>query len=624
MEKRIPEGVWKYLFYSIACAFSLFYLYTAMFGIISTESHRIGYIMCTFTLILLLYPARSGSPFNRPSFIDLFLVASVIMAGMYYIVNYLDIQNSVGDPTNIQLIMGGILILLSLEIARRTLGNAIPLIAICFLFYAYFGYVFPGVLYYRGVSLDYLIEYLYSMEGLFGVVNSGIATYVFLFVLFGSVLEKTGIGTYMIQFGYALTCRFRSGPAQTAIVSSALLGMITGSSIANTVTTGTFTIPLMKRCGYKPEIAAATEAATSTGSQFMPPVMGAGVFIMAELTGIPYLTIVIYSIVPALLFFASESLIVHLEAVRTGIQNVSAEDKKKLPTIKESLKSAYNFIPLVLMIVVLVLGYSAPWAAVLGILSAIIINIFDRKNFIGYYNILMALRNGAVSSLTIGAIIGCVGIVIGVINLSGIGLKFSELMLLFTYGNLDLVLLLAAVASAIIGMGMPVVASYVVVAVLAAPAMLKLGVDLIAAHLIVFWFSQLSNLTPPVCLSAYAAAAIAQSDMTKTALAACRYGVFIVVIPFLFITTKLLTWTNAFELAYSTFIAVCVCVAIVASLWGILIRPLTVIERLLYSLSAVLILLSTISHQNIGLILFGILVIFHIVMTIKGGKLNAA
>jgi len=595
-----------------------------MFGIISTESHRIGYIMFTSTLILLLYPARSGSPTHRPSFVDLFLVISVIISGMYYIINYLDIQNSVGDPTQVQIIMGGILILLSIEVARRTLGNAIPLIALSFLLYAYFGYLFPGVLYYRSVSLDYLIEYLYSMEGLFGIVNSGIATYVFLFVLFGSVLEKTGIGTYMIQFGYALTCRFRSGPAQTAIVSSALLGMITGSSIANTVTTGTFTIPLMKRCGYRPEIAAATEAATSTGSQFMPPVMGAGVFIMAELTGIPYLKIVIYSIVPAILFFATESLIVQVEAIRCGIQKVSAEEKKKLPTVRESLKSAYNFIPVLLMIVVLVMGYSAPWAAVLGILSAIIINIIDRRNFIGYYNILMALRDGAVSSLAIGAIIGCVGIVIGIINLSGIGLKFSELMLLFTYGNLDLVLLLAAVASAIIGMGMPVVASYVVVAVLAVPAMLKLGVDLMAAHLIVFWFSQLSNLTPPVCLSAYAAAAIANSDMTKTALAACRYGVFIVIIPFLFITTKLMTWTTIAELALSTLMALCVCVAVVASLWGRLLVRVSVVERILYGTSALIIMLSTIPYENIGLIIFSILILFNIAVMMKGGKLNVA
>lgn len=539
------------IFYALtAVFFSLWYFYTSGFGLVSTETNRGFYLMFTSILVFFLFPATSRSPKNRPSIFDLIWVALALISVSYWINEYTDYAiNRVSEPDQWDFAMGFIGIVVMLETSRRVLGLTVVIIALLFLAQLYFGKYLPGKLSHSGLDVVRIIEFTFStQEAMFGVVTSTFATFVFPFMIFGAFLEASGAGQFFMELGTALTGKWRGGPAKIAVVTSALFGSISGSSVANVVSTGSFTIPLMKRIGFKPHHAGAIEAITSTGGQFMPPIMGAGVFILATLTQTEYLRIALMNVIPALLFFMFLLYMVDLEALRSGLKGLPKED---IPAVRDVLKRGWQFfIPLVVVLGLLFKGYSPDFGAFWGTVSAFVLSWIRTDTRMGPRHVFDALVKGAHNNTSAGAAIGTLGIIIGGIVLSGLGLKFSAVLVEFAGGSLFLTVLLVTIISIIIGMGSSTTGSYIILAVVAAPALIQLGVEEIAAHLVVFYAACLSNVTPPVCVSAYAAAAIAGADPMRTGFAALKFGATLALIPFSFVyVPELLLYGSNFAIA---------------------------------------------------------------------------
>jgi TRAP transporter 4TM/12TM fusion protein len=424
-------------------------------------------------------------------------------------------------------------LILSLEVCRRVLGWSITLIGVGMIAFALFGPHLPELFAHRGFRFERLATSLFlTTNGVFGVMASVLATYVILFIFFGAFLQKSGAGKFFIELPLALAGRSTGGPAKVAVISSALFGSVSGSAIANTVSSGSFTIPMMKRAGFKPHVAGAIEPAASIGGMFLPPIMGAGGFLMAELTGIPYATIMLLSIGPAALYFLSIYFMVHFEAKKNGLAGIKGEE---IPHWKAVLKSGWYFaLPLVIITVLLLSGRSAGNAAFWATLSCIAVSWVNKETRMGPKEIWEAIQIGARNTLIVGATIGVIGVIVGTISLTGMGLKFSDLVISMAGGSLLLALVLIALASLVLGMGVPVTAAYLIVAVLAVPALGEFGIAVIAAHMIVYWLSQDSNITPPVCVAAYAGAAIAGSDPWKTGWTSFKFAKMLYVMPLLF------------------------------------------------------------------------------------------
>lgn len=427
-------------------------------------------------------------------------------------------------------------VLLSLEICRRVLGWSMTLIGVFMLCYAYFGPYFPEVLAHRGFGVERLSNALYlSTNGVFGVMANVLATYVILFIFFGAFLHKSGAGKFFIDLPMAMAGKSVGGPAKVAVIASGLFGSVSGSAIANTVSTGAFTIPMMKKAGFKPHVAGAIEPAASIGGMFMPPIMGAGGFLMAELTETPYSYIMLIAIFPALLYFFSVFCMIHFEAKKNNIKGIAGEE---LPHWTVVLRREWYFsLPLVIITVLMIMGRSPGYSAFWATLSCIGISWMRKETRMGPKEIWEAILTGARNTLIIGATLGVIGIIVGTISLTGIGLKFSDIIISLANGNLLLAMGLIAIASLVLGMGVPVTAAYLITAVLAVPPLAEMGVVLIAAHMIVYWFSQDSNITPPVCVAAYAGAAVAGSDPWKTGWTAFKYAKLLYIVPLLFAFT---------------------------------------------------------------------------------------
>ncbi len=567
--RRTLTGLYALAFNLVAIGFSGFYLYTSGFGLVSTQTNRGIYLMLTSVLVFLLYPARKGAPTQRPSIVDLVLIALTVVTMWYWIDQYVSYAMfRVSSPNQTDLIMGGIAIVLMLETSRRALGPVISIIALVFLAQLYYGAYLPGRLSHPGMSVERILEFTYStQEALFGVVTATFATFVFPFMIFGAFLERSGAGAFFMNLGTAVAGRWRGGPAKVAVLTSALFGSISGSSVANVVTTGSFTIPLMKRTGFRPHDAGAIEAISSTGGQFMPPVMGAGVFILATLTESSYLTIALMNVIPACVFFLFLLSMVDLEAVRLGLKGLPAED---IPSVRKVLLEGGHFIlPLVVVIGLLFSGYSPEFCAFWGTVSAAVLSWRHKATRMGPSAILQGFVGGATSNAAAGAAIGTLGIIIGGIVLAGLGLKFSAVLIDFSQGQLFIALCLVTLVSIIIGMGSSTTGSYIILSVVAAPALIQLDVPVIAAHLAVFYAACLSNITPPVCVSAFAGAAIAGAPPMKTGFAALKYGATLVVMPFSFAYVPELllqgTWS---QIVYATGLYALGCVLLAFAIQG--------------------------------------------------------
>lgn len=482
--------------------------------------------------LLLIYMTvdRRGKPTNTPSWYDLILGLIALSAALYpsLNLNYITQRFLYVDPLlPIDIGVGITLVVLLLEATRRMLGPMLPITAMVFMAY---GLIFTSTL--PSVILEQLFM---TPEGIFGIPIAVSATYMVLFILFGSLVEKMGVGQLFMDFAVAITGRQAGGPAKVACVTSGMFGSVSGSAVANVMTTGTFSIPLMKRMGFKPAFAGAVEAVASTGGQIMPPVMGAAAFVMAEYLGVGYLTVAKYALVPAILFYVALFAAVHFEAKRKGIGSVPKEEQIPL---KEVLRErGHLFLPLFVIVGVLMMGYSAPYAALCGILSVVPVAALRKttRHYVTLDNILRALEDGARNVLTIAAACACAGIVVGVIDITGLGLSFSNFVIEAAQDRLIVALILSMVAGIILGMGMPTTPAYIVQVALLVPALVKLGVQVEAAHLFVFYFAILSAITPPVAMAVYAANTLSQAKIVEASLAAIKLGATGFIVPFMFV-----------------------------------------------------------------------------------------
>ena len=592
----------------IGIALSLFQLYAAgvqPLGLFFQRPIHLGFIL---VLCFLMYPAfgrqRPRGPLGWA--IDGMLIAAGIVAGAWVPMNIETIANQI-FPRTIDVWIGVMTVLVVLEAARRAVGLGMTIIGIIFLAYAFAGNrgelpfladMMPGILNHRGYSLERLASQMtLGAEGIFGIPLGVAATFVFVFVLFGAFLEVTGAGKFFIDLAYAATGRQRGGPAKAAVIASASMGSISGSAIANVVTTGAFTIPLMKRLGYRPAQAGGIEAAASTGGQIMPPLMGAGAFLMSEFTQMPYVDIVLVSIFPAVLYFGAVYLLVHIAAVKQGMKGMSSAE---LPKTREVLAEGWHFLlPLVALVALLVAGYSpmrVGFYAILAIIAAAVAKalwVFSKSDptsskFIdlcrrGALLTLEALELGARNAVAVSAACAVAGIIVGVVGLTGLGLKFSSMMIAFSGGNIVLALLLVLLASLVLGMGLPVTAAYIVLIILVGPALTaEFGIPLLIAHLVVFWYSQDSNVTPPVALAGFAGAAIAKAPPMETSFQSWKYAKGLYLIPlFMVFNEEIILGGPIPYVIFTGVIAILGLVAFAAVLEGFLWRPMALWMRAL-------------------------------------------
>jgi len=583
---RKPAGWQKHIIPTIAVCWSLYQLALPRFIVLDTTYIRAIHLAFALTLVYLNYPLLKKPVYGIKYFsrhrkipiLDLIIAAIACFSALYLVIFLEDINNRQGSPVIWDIVFGILLTVLLLEAARRTIGPALPVIGTFFIAYCFLGPYMPDIIAFKGTSLNRFVgQMTMSTEGIYGIPLDVSATIVFLFVLFGAMLDKAGAGHYFIQLALSLLGRFKGGPAKAAIMGSGLTGMISGSSIANIVTTGTFTIPMMKKVGYPSTKAAAVEVAASTDGQLAPPIMGAAAFIIAEYVNVPYIEVIKAAAVPAFASYAALFYISHIEASKLGIKGLT---KKELPLFFRTLISGLHYlIPLsILLYELIIVRHSPELAAFNAIIVLTVIMLFQepikayhRREALGdafkksIINIFSALASGARNMVSVALATAAAGIIVGVVAL-GLGNLISEIIDVLSMGNVFLMLVITAIASLIIGMGLPTTATYIVMAALTAPAIVTIGamqgfvVPLMAAHLFCFYFGILADDTPPVGLAAYAAAAIAKSPPIATGLQGFMYDIRTAILPFMFIFNTELILHNIYSWSQGILIFVMACI----------------------------------------------------------------
>ena len=541
-KKRELTGFWKKYVYVLGIIAVLFHFYVLVIHPISYWRLYLMHILFGMLLVYAIY--KPGKKFkDTVPWYDVLLMLAGIGTVIYCITAERGMAYRMGsNPTTADLIAISIILLLLLEGTRRIYGMILPTVAIVFLLYCHFGQYFSGGLGHSGYSWKKTISYMLGYEAVFGSPMNASATMVFLFMVFGAFLTFSGAGPFFIDLAMSLAGSKRGGPAKVAVISSALFGTVSGNSVANVVSTGAFTIPLMRSVGYKPKFAAAVEATASSGGQIMPPILGSAAFIMAELIGAPYSEIMLASIIPALLYFFTVFLMVDIEAAKNNLTGVS---KEELPKRKYVLQNLYMLLPLVVLTIVMtVLNQSAIRAASWGILSCIIVHIIKNRKF-SFKEIMDAMADGAKSACGMICACGTAGIVVGVLNMTGAGIKFASFVVEVANGHLLVALILTMIASLILGMGLPTSASYIICAAVAAPALIDMGLTAIQAHMFVFYFACISAITPPVAMAAYAGATISGSKPMEVGFTACKLGICAFIVPFMFCYAPTLLWKGA-------------------------------------------------------------------------------
>lgn len=537
---RDIKGVLGIIITSYAALVALYHLYTAYFGPPFAVLFRNIHWMLIATLLFAIYPAYKEEPRYKSLKYYLFIgwdivcIIITIILGLYLWLNWSAIAARAGAPTSLDIYLGMLLVLMVIEAGRRTVGWPIIIVSLFFIIYAYFGQSMPGILIHRGYTIRRIFPYLYLTDaGIFGIPLGVASRFILLFIVFGAFLERCGAGIFFRDLSMALTGKYVGGPAKSAVLFSAFIGSISGSSTANVATTGTFTIPLMKKLGYEPAFAAGVEANASTGGQILPPVMGAAAFVMAEWLQVPYVTIMIAAAFPAFCFFSTSYFMIHYRAKREGLVGLPTED---LPNLKETLLAGgHNFLPLILLIIFLFLGYSPTRAVFYAIIITIPLSWIRRETRMYPKDVFYALANGAKNSVEIIAACALAGIIIGMVTMTGLGLKFSTLIEQISGGNLFIALLLTLLASILLGMGIPTTAKYIILATLVAPALVNMGAPLLAAHLFILYFGADADVTPPVGLASYAAAGLAGAHPLSAGWEAFKIGITAYIIPIAFI-----------------------------------------------------------------------------------------
>lgn len=519
----------------IAVALSVYHMYTAYFGTPPVLVHRSLHVAVILVLTFALYPAFTKASRSKLPVYDIVMMVLAASTAIYLYLNYQEIVRRGGRPETLDVFFSVLLVILIIDAARRVTGWALPILALLFIAYALFGRNLPGLFRHRGYDFESLFGFLYmTTEGIYGTAISVSASYIFLFILFGAVLQKSGMGQFFNDIALALAGQSRGGPAKVAVVASGFLGSINGAAVANVVTTGAFTIPLMKKVGYTRNFAGAVEATASVGGQILPPIMGASAFIMAETLGMPYREIVIAAIVPALLYYLAIIAQVHLRATAQGLEGIS---RKNLPAVGEVMKERGHLVlPLLFLIYMLFFsGRTILFSALLTIIVTVIVAQFRPATRMSVQDMIDALDSGARTAISVAVACAAVGIIVGVVTLTGFGVKLANAIVALGGGNLLLSLILTMIASIILGMGLPSIPTYIITATMAAPALAQLGVPALVAHMFVFYFGLFANITPPVALASYAAAGLSGGDPVKTGFTSMRLALAGYIIPFMFV-----------------------------------------------------------------------------------------
>lgn len=598
-------GVMARIVSAIAITFSVFQLYTAIFGILDAQLQRAVHLGFALALAYLLYPARKSWSRNRVHPVDVILAILGAAAPTYICIMYRELAMRAGMVTTVDMLVGVVGLLLVIEATRRVVGIPMVVVVLVFLTYAFAGPYMPGVLAHRGVSVEQLVGHLYfTTEGIFGIPLGVSSTFIFLFILFGAYLESTGLGKFFIDIANAIAGWASGGPAKVAVLSSALMGTVSGSSVANVAGTGSFTIPMMKKLGYRKEFAGAVEAASSTGGQLMPPVMGAAAFLMAEFVGVPYIDIVAAAVIPAILYFAGLWLGVHLEAKRNNLKGVPRDQLPKAWDIFR--ERGHLAIPLVVIVYLLVTGYTPMRAALVAIVLSIVASALRKSTRMKPIEIIRGLENGARNVL--GVVIACAaaGIIIGVVTKTGVGLKLASGLLALSGGLLLPTMFFTMITSLILGMGVPTTANYVITSTIAAPALLQMGVPVLAAHMFVFYFGIIADVTPPVALAAYAASGISGGKPLMTGVNASKLAIAAFIIPYIFVLSPVLLMIDAtaFGLVFSTVTAIMGMVGVSSAMIGYLSDNCTPLERIILFFAGLMMIVPGVETDIPGMIVF--------------------
>lgn len=629
----------QYITVFISVIFVLFQLYATLSGAITAQVLRATHLAFVQLLAFLLFPPTKNSPRNTLPWYDIVLGLIGMACWLYIVVNFDSLVRRSGNNTPLDVAVGIVGILVLFESCRRIVGLPIMIIAGSFIVFAFAGKYLPGFLHHRGYSLQRVVCHLfYNTEGIMGTPIGACSTFIFLFILFGALLEKTGIGHFFIDVCNALAGGASGGPAKVAVLSSALLGTVSGSSVSNTVGSGSFTIPMMKKLGYKGEFAGAVEAAASTGGQLMPPIMGAAAFLMAESLGLPYITIVKAAIVPAILYFTGIFITVHLEAKKLGLKGLP---KEQLPRFMPLLlKKGYMILPLVVIIYFLCAGKTAVFAALMGIIACVLVGFgvsvsdlaHGRKPSFGGKDIVEIMCTAARNIISVAIACGMAGIIIGIVTLTGLGLRLGNGLVMLAHGKLLLTLVFTMIASIILGMGAPTTANYLITSTITAGAIISLGIEPLAAHMFAFYFGIIADVTPPVALAAIAGAAIAKAKPMKTALNATKLAIGAFIIPYMFVYNSKMLMINASALS-----VVMIIVTAILGMFGISValegygfnntgffynsgkRKATIIafdavERLLFAVAGILCVIPEAKTDIIGVSLLAILIAYQLIL----------
>ena len=559
--KREPDGFWGYVISAICILFACFQLYTGIFGVLDAHLQRTIHLCFGMALIYLLYPARASWSRKSMHPVDLVFAVLSVFATMYIFFQYDELVLRAGMNTETDIMVGILGIVLVFEAARRTVGWPMITVALIFLAYAFAGPYMPGIMAHRGVGFDELVSHLYfTTEGIFGVPMGVSSTFIYLFILFGAYLEATGLGKFFIDTANALAGWAVGGPAKVAVLSSGLMGTVSGSSVANVAGTGSFTIPMMKKLGYRPAFAGAVEAAASTGGQLMPPVMGAAAFLMAEFVGVPYIDVVKAAVIPAVLYYTGIWIGVHFEAKKYGL--------------------------LIIIVYLLVTGYTPMRAALYAIALTIICACLRKSTRITPKDFVNGLING--SKGVLGVLIACAtaGIIIGVVTKTGVGLKLATALLDLAGGQLLPAMFFTMITSLILGMGVPTTANYVITSTIAAPALVQMNVPVLAAHMFAFYFGIVADVTPPVALAAYAGSGIAGANPMKTGVNAAKLAIAAFIVPYIFVLAPELLMINA--TAVTVLLSM---ITAILGMWGLSLamigfcqHPLNILQRIVFFL----------------------------------------
>ncbi|MEI3613827.1 TRAP transporter permease [Pseudogracilibacillus sp. SO30301A] len=606
---REKIGKWAWVVTFLGVALTIFHIYSGYFGTLPSQKQGAIHLGTALGIIFLLYPAKKGWQKKQKTvpWYDVILAFSAMYV-TYHKIIFFDsiIQSRISGYSTIDTIISIVAILLLLEATRRTVGLPIVVVASVMIAYALLGnYIPTQILSHPGFSFDRVTTNLWFQEsGVFGTPIQISAKFIFLFLFFGVMLIHTRIGQFFNDLAFALTGRFTGGTAKTAVIASALQGMISGSSVGNTVASGSFTIPMMKNSGFKPEFAAGTEASASTGGQIMPPVMGAAAFIMMEYLGVSYGAIMIAAAIPAVLYFTGIFIGTHYEAKRLGILGLPPE---KLPKLKEQmLRYGYMLLPLFVIIGTVMVGFTPQRAAIYGIITAYLVSLVRKESRMSFRKTIYVLEQGARVALPVIAAVATAGIIAGVVSITGLGAKFASGIIALSAGHLILALFFTMIACLILGMGLPTTANYVVTATIAAPALIN-GFDIapIAVHMFVFYFGIVADITPPVCLAAYAGAGIARANPFMSGVTAVKLAIAAFIVPYIFVYDPILLMVDAtfFKMSIAIATALLGMIGVSSAMMGFYIRHSKTWERLLLFIGGILLIMPEMITNFIGIVL---------------------